>query len=283
MIEFQPLTEVPKLARPWQIYRVVLTDWAVPANELRVEIRNPGAQDDPRNYRFTVWGWPYSVEAIRERARAAAVVAGVVGALAGATIPAAAIAAALAGAAAKAAPPFQPPTFQPILTVKADGSVEVNGDLFVRQGKVIEGPIQADPKDPRFQTTLAAEWARGLAQGFNTLNPAGLKVTLAVTDPTPVANVIHYTVTVQSTAPVPLDAVQVGQHITYQGRASDQPDGGPIPPFRLEAGQTRQFAQTCSYTHVPNQDTIKIGVTALGVAATGGLMYDTTTQDFPAA
>jgi hypothetical protein len=204
--------------------------------------------------------------------------------LVGGTAPAAAIGGALAGAAATTAPTVQPPTFQPLLTVKADGNVELAGDLVIREGQLIQGPIPADPNDPRFQTALATQWARGLAQGVSTLATGGLSVTFALTDATPQPNVVHYTVTVQSSASVPLDPVQVNQHITYQGRTSDQPDGGRIPSFRLEPGQTRQFPQTCTYQHVAGHDKIHVSVMGIAVAATGGPVSDTPPdQDFPAA
>jgi len=51
--------------------------------------------------------------------------------------------------------------FNPVLNVRADGTVVVTG-LFEVQGRVIDGPVPLDFNDPRFRDELLSRWSKGL-------------------------------------------------------------------------------------------------------------------------
>lgn len=63
----------------------------------------------------------------------------------------------------------QDPQQEPCLSISADGTVIVNGNLTV-QGRLIEGAIQADPSDPRFGFALLNHWLEGLVTASNKLD-----------------------------------------------------------------------------------------------------------------
>jgi archaellum component FlaF (FlaF/FlaG flagellin family) len=58
------------------------------------------------------------------------------------------------------------PHFAPFLTVRADGTVVMVGDVEVT-GQVVEGPIQPDLTDPRFGSLLAESWVQGQGAGVS--------------------------------------------------------------------------------------------------------------------
>ena len=70
-------------------------------------------------------------------------------------------------------------SFVDCVSVRADGNVVIRGDLDVK-GRIVQGPIPADPDDPRFQDALRDRWATGLKTGARSIDPY-LHRSLAVT------------------------------------------------------------------------------------------------------
>ena len=54
-------------------------------------------------------------------------------------------------------------SFAQCLTVDADGTVRVHGNLTLEDGQIIEGPITADSNDPRFAGAILSNWVHGQA------------------------------------------------------------------------------------------------------------------------
>ncbi len=76
-------------------------------------------------------------------------------------------------------------SFKECLIVQADGTVIMLGENVLVNGRVLEGPVQADPADPRFGATLVQEALRGVAA------TTALKITIERPQP----NSLVYTVT----------------------------------------------------------------------------------------
>jgi hypothetical protein len=231
---FLPLAQPPEIAKPWQLFQVAIPDEANPAASPAHELRIEIAHPGTQDNpaNYRLAVWGWP------------------------------------------APPDNakdPATFQYLLTVRADKTVEVNGDLIIG-GLFLKGPIDADSNDPRFREILAAQWASGLAQGVGALAPGGLGVTLSNTaDPGSGAGLLKYTLTVKNNATVPVDSIQIAQNIVYNGVAT-----GPRSPdlFRLEVGQSQPFPQEFRYTFVAGQTSISVGVLATGVSAAGKFVFD---------
>ena len=232
-MEFAPLAQLPKVAKPWQIYHAAIPDKNdpknPPAHQLRAEIEHPGTRDNPANYRFAVWT--------------------------------------CSGQAGAGPDPAM------VVAVRADGKVEVTGDVSVG-GQLLQGPIDANSSDPRFRDLLAAQWAAGLAQGVGALAPGGLS--LVVPDSPDSAHAgspgsLSYTITIQNVSTL---AVRLHSSCPERRVVGDLIGAAPdIPLFRLEAGQIQKIAQTISGTFVSGQK-ISIGAMAIGVSTTGKVVYD---------
>lgn len=136
---FHPLAQLPAQAAPWQVYHAVVKPEEAPQagaaspidtaaakqspkeiHQLRIEVQNPGDTGDPRLYRFVIGK--------RDDA---------------------------AGADGDAEAPFIE-----CLIVQADGTVAMLGDQVRVNGQVLEGPVQANPEDPRLAAALVAASAR---------------------------------------------------------------------------------------------------------------------------
>lgn len=64
----------------------------------------------------------------------------------------------------KIAEPNEPPVFSPCLTVSADCTVTINGNVNVT-GQLVDGPVRADASDPRFADLILENWAIGTTIG----------------------------------------------------------------------------------------------------------------------
>lgn len=73
--------------------------------------------------------------------------------------------------------PGDPPDFKPLLTVSADCTVTIEGNVNVA-GELQEGPIQADPSDPRFAPLIASQWVQGTVIGEVAAAPGSIHATV---------------------------------------------------------------------------------------------------------
>ena len=161
--------------------------------------------------------------------------------------------------------------FVPCLTITADCTVTVHGDL-ISQGQVIEGPIQADPDDPRFGVALLDRWVRGLATAGTQVD-AFYAGELAVEVEAPEAvwsgEELSYTVVVRNSGRGAVTDVQVHETLAVNDKVQrrEEVERG----LTLEPGASAELGRTFQ---VPGDgaDTIRIAVMALGVGPAGSVV-----------
>ena len=129
---FEPLATIPDAAKPWQIYRTILTPDEIPAHQLRFEFQRPGEEGAPSDQKIT-FGFD-DLEILL--------------------------------------PPDSEPLIQPgytsCLTILGDGTVVVEGNVVIGEGGgLVEGPIPADPNDPRFAGLLFSSWIDSISSAAN--------------------------------------------------------------------------------------------------------------------
>jgi hypothetical protein len=166
--------------------------------------------------------------------------------------------------------------FRSCLTVNPDCSVRVAGDLHVT-GRIIEGPVQLDPNDPRFAGALLAQWLGGIASAGTTLAAlygAGIVVEEnALSGLAGSPGTISYKIGVGNPTDFPLTSVRLGLTVASEGDTviSDQQVGtrGSLAP-----GETAEFDSGRS---VPGVDYGDVDVTfvATGVGPAGNTVSDT--------
>jgi len=174
--------------------------------------------------------------------------------------------------------------FNACLTLTADCTLTIEGDVNVL-GQLVEGPVQADPSDPRFAKAIVDQWAAGWLSGeaalgnlFSDLNSGELGVEIVDlnsrdgTDPP---------------QPVTGNSITVGQDLLYTYRVTnggrgtitniqlyesrtfnDQTEHRKIPsaPFSLGPNeQPKEFTQT--FSPGSTAGVIQIAVTAIGVGS----------------
>lgn len=137
--EFQPLAAVPAAAAPWQVYHVVTPRDGQDIHQLRIELAHPGDKGNPMLY---------SLQIGHHEPPAAGITT-----------------------------PTPVDQWTSCLTVLADGTVIIpRGAAVEVQGEVLEGPIQADPNDPRFGAAILGDGALGVAAS------EALKIKLTLVD-----------------------------------------------------------------------------------------------------
>ena len=113
--------------------------------------------------------------------------------------------------------------FRPCLAVDAACTVTIFGNLTV-EGEVVQGPVGADPNDPRLPGQLAQQYGQGASAGFN----AALTLQVAVSGLTAqIGRGWDYTVTVTNTNPQAVGPVTI-----YDMAATDAGPVGPMTQVR---------------------------------------------------
>lgn len=149
--------------------------------------------------------------------------------------------------------------FQPGLTVNSGGDVTVTGVLRV-EGKLMEGPILADPTDPRFVKAVAN--ASGSVSG----DPAPDPLVVKTAGPGKSSlGALDYSFTFVNNAGTFIQISQVQEFVTLNNEPVSLPPKA-VPAFRLEAGKSRTIDRSL---HVNEAGTLAIGVRALGLGADG--------------
>lgn len=153
-VTIRPLARLPAEAAPWQVYHAVVKPEEPPQggaaapedaaakqsakdiHQLRIEIQNPGDTGDPRLHRFVIGKRVAEVEDEADEAPADGVVV------------------------EPAVTENTQIPFTECLIVQADGTVAMLGDIIRVNGQVLEGPVQANPDDPRLAAALVGASAR---------------------------------------------------------------------------------------------------------------------------
>jgi uncharacterized repeat protein (TIGR01451 family) len=162
--------------------------------------------------------------------------------------------------------------FQPCLSVRADCTVTLHGNVKLAAGKqVIQGPVQLDPTDPRFQDALLKQWLQGLTGASNQVSGLGA-LDIQVNAPASVVagTTLTYTVTVTNTSQATITNAEVIENLTAGAGAAQQ---GQIGGEATVAAQS-SFSIGRTYA-VPNDlaGPIIVAVVVLGVGPLGNRVY----------
>jgi hypothetical protein len=158
--------------------------------------------------------------------------------------------------------------FVPCLSMTADCTVTVRGTLTVG-GQLLEGPVQPDPRDPRFQKAIIESWTAGIAAvagRLNTIAATDLQVGIrpsTVTPDTPLTfgvdltNAGRGTITNLHLYAVLAEGITVLQHAEIALRTTELGEGATVSAehdsgIRLAAGAV-----------------VDLAVTAIGLGPTG--------------
>lgn len=162
--------------------------------------------------------------------------------------------------------------FRPCLTLTAACLVTVVGNLVV-EGRVVEGPIKADPTDPRFAGELVNQWSRGAAAAGAQLpgtfgGAAQLDVRVSGDDVVQRGVPLNYAVEVENRGAGALSNVHLYVSLAYRNTsdvlvATDQKQAGP---FGLAPGA--ESSAPFNFAPTNTVGTITVSVTAIAV---GGL------------
>jgi hypothetical protein len=155
--------------------------------------------------------------------------------------------------------------FVPCLTVDAGCSVTVHGRLVVK-GQLIEGPIQADPADPRFAAALVGQWAEGLTSASRQVDlvyAAELKVGIQPGPAPRPGDSFPYTVTVQNPGRGPATDIALYETLAVDGavvrrrKLADQ--------VRLDAGKEARYQLTYDIPPGTGGQRLIMAVSAIGI------------------
>jgi hypothetical protein len=154
--------------------------------------------------------------------------------------------------------------FVPCLTVRADCTVIVHGDVLMQaDGQVVEGPIQADPSDPRFAAAVRGSWVGGISSAADHMAAyysRALGVTLLDLSAHP-GEQLKYTVSLRNTSQVNLTNIEVYEILTIFGESKPQ----RLVVSGLSLSPNSEHKQEVTSLQVPSgSGTVTVLVTALG-------------------
>lgn len=176
--------------------------------------------------------------------------------------------------------------FKACFTVTADCTVTIEGAVNVN-GQLIEGPIQADPSDPRFAAVITKQWATGVVAAesqlgtlFGDINSGELGVSITGlqsrhgSDPVqPVGgltispdDVLLYTFTVSNRGQSKVTDIQIYANLFFNDTRQSQ-EKLPPTPFDLDSDQERIILPGGVFDPRGVEGKIEIVVTAIGVGA----------------
>ncbi len=157
------------------------------------------------------------------------------------------------------------PTFAPCLSVQADGTVIIHGGL-IAQRQVVEGPIQADVRDPRFAAALLRQTTQGLVATTDLQMTVNVGENSISIDPISTRRTLSYTVKIANTGTDMILGIQVYENIMLNGASQRQ---GPLGlPFALNPPPSPSQEMTIAGTYTLPPDAagmIDIAVIALGI------------------
>lgn len=171
-------------------------------------------------------------------------------------------------------------TFSPCLIVRADGNVIVNGDIDL-DGELVEGPIPADPNDPRFANALLDNWLGGISSAAGTIDAhysSPIELSFVTLDPSPLTagGQFDYSVAIKNAGQTELKNINVQEILSI-------PNGIPIQTNvesidAIAGAKTEIVAQTSSVPNAPGA-TLTIVVTVIAIGPDGSQVQATITEN----
>jgi hypothetical protein len=154
--------------------------------------------------------------------------------------------------------------FQPCLTVAADCTVTIRGNVQV-EGKLSEGPITADPTDPRFTGVVGTRWAQGLlVTGAGIIYGTGLNVMIDSWNFSDRDTTVTYNVTVRNETASTIANIHVVENLSVGGQPVRR--GWIKPEFDLAAESQQTISSTYHSVTGPFGDReIVLAITAFGI------------------
>ena len=176
---------VPEAAMPWHLYRTNIpaeNEGDPESREMRMEIGHPGKHGDPSRYAFVV--------GVAEHADATS------------------------------GDSDQRSRFASTLTVRADGQVEITGDLEIK-GQLIQGPILPDAADPRYRKLVLDRWSEEILRLRELVktNPLQLSIDLskAVAE-----EKFSYPITVSNKGDTKIQSVEISSLVQVQNGGTSE-------------------------------------------------------------
>ncbi len=171
--------------------------------------------------------------------------------------------------------------FQPCLSVDANCTVTIHGQgsYLATDGAIVQGPIQADPNDPRFGDALIDGWVHGLAKSSTTLDGfynAELKIKLS-NIPASVApgHALLYTIEIENIGPATVNHVHAYETLTDRG--STTPVKLILTDMSLAPGASTPISRNYNVPAGADGE-ITIAITALGVGPANNVIQTSVSQ-----
>jgi len=168
--------------------------------------------------------------------------------------------------------------FVPCLTVTADCTVTVHGDLVTLE-QLVQRPVQPDPDDPRFTDALLDQWLQGIATAGVALDSLldPLRFELTALPAVPAGATLDKPITILNISTRAVASVQVRGTLTVQSQ------GQTITPAPLTLTIQADFDTLEPGLHVILSNyvvpagsapgVVVISVTALGVGPAGNIVH----------
>jgi hypothetical protein len=163
--------------------------------------------------------------------------------------------------------------FVPCLSVAADCTVTVeSGDLTV-DGQIVEGPIQADPDDPRFVGALGARWVQGAASAgllVDSVYAPDLHLEVDAEGPVFEGGQVDYTISATNLGRAAVtsmeihEVVAIGKRVVRRARVTS---GESVEP-----NSTKSFDRAAGTSPGDAGSELVISVSALGLGPAGNLV-----------
>jgi hypothetical protein len=154
-------------------------------------------------------------------------------------------------------------SFVPGLSVSADGTVTVHGELIV-EGQLVEGLIRADPDDPRFAGALTERWLQGMGCAGKA-SYAALSARIEAAESSILNQHLEYTVVITNTGTSEVTDVSAYENLTLNDETVRK-EQLPGIPHALAAGDShsavRQFTPH-------DTGTLSVAITVVGLGPAG--------------
>lgn len=223
----------PTAAQPWCLYRTTAdpeSDSERPA-QLRLEMHDPGDEGDAQRNLFVIGGWRSPGEkqpVANDNVDAAKSASGL---------------------------------FRPVLSVRADKTVQIHGGLNVT-GQLVTGPVGPDSSDPRYQQALLEHWIRGksLTRAALLANRIDVRVTLQVDANGTVTSKIR----LSNSTEEDMTRIQLFYMYRVGTDAGEFKDDVDLVSTELKAGAVLEVNDVPPHAAVPPGETLELTIIVVG-------------------